>query len=155
MTGEEWTFAVLPTPQDLAAALEARTGWPFQVAPFERGEVTIVSSSGDGGIRWAAVAEDVARVDVHERITPYLSWQVDAALLAAGGTPDHPIEAPPLELAPWADVRWWNRIRYGARGWLVQVVLVVILAVPVLLIGLLFVAASGGGRTRRDEEDAP
>jgi hypothetical protein len=150
-TGEEWTFDVLPNPEDVRDALARRTGWPFRVDPVERGVLAIVAVNGEGGIRWSPVAEDVVRVDVHERITPYLSWQFDAALIAAGGKADHKLESPPIALVPWSDLGRWQRIRYGARGWILQVVLIVVLAVPVLLVGALFMTSRGPAP--RDEDD--
>ncbi len=147
--GDEWSFEVVPRPEQVAEALFIRTGWPFRVVPVARGEVAIAAENGEGGLRWAPVGGDAVRVDVHERMTPYLSWQADAALSDLGGTPDHSLEQPMIALRPWSALTSWERARHGGRGWLVQVAFVVLLAVPMVLIGALLLV----GRQRNPDPD--
>ena len=147
--GDEWSFDVLPSAQQVADALAVRTGWAFRVTPVERGEVAIAAENGEGGLRWAPVGGDAVRVDVHERITPYLSWQADAALQSFGGTSDGAIEKPVIALRPWSELSWWERTRHGGRGWLVQVALVVFLALPMVVLGALVLV----GRQRNADPD--
>lgn len=147
--GDEWSFEAVPTAGQVAEALTVRTGWAFQVTPVERGEVAIAAVNGEGGLRWAPVGGDAVRVDVHERMTPYLSWQADAALSDLGGAPDHPLEKPSIALRPWSDLTWWERARHGGRGWLVQVAFVVLLALPMVVVGALVLV----GRQRRVDPD--
>jgi hypothetical protein len=147
--GDEWSFAAVPSAEEVARTLSERTGWEFRVTPVERGEVAIAATNGEGGLRWAPVGGDAVRVDVHERITPYLSWQADAALVELGGIADHRLEKPPIALRQWAAMSWWERARHGGRGWLLQVAVVVVFALPMVVIGALLMT----GKPRNTDPD--